>query len=408
MENGLAGQVGWNTPPGPQWGIGTEIWVTDMTNGHVLWHLSTNDSVSENIQSVSSAIWWHGMFAIIAHGRQWICFDGRTGAIVWKSEQTEYPWGAWWPYNTATYPYNSTSAAIITSTYEGVYALNWADGKILWHYSTEPFSVPFEGPYKAQPFFTGVTLADGKVFAYNGEHTASFPRDRNWQTYCIDANTGQEIWRILNPMTPGAVADGCLTASNPYDGYMYVFGKGQSATTVTAPDIAAPQGTGVVIKGTVLDQSPAQPNTPCVAKSSMSLEMEHIHMSMQITGLWGNETVTGVPVILTAIAADGSVTDLGTVTTNGYYGTFSYTWTAPKSGDYTILASFAGDDSYGSSSAATTLSVGPAVTVAPTQTLPPQVTASDIASQMLTYLAIGVVAIIIAIAIATLLIIRRK
>ena len=33
-------------------------------------------------------------------------------------------------------------------------------------------------------------------------------------------------------MTPGAIADGYLTASNSYDGYMYVFGKGKSATTV--------------------------------------------------------------------------------------------------------------------------------------------------------------------------------
>ncbi len=70
--------------------------------------------------------------------------------------------------------------------------------------------------------------------------------------------------------------------------------------------------------------------------------------------------------ILTAIADDGSVTDIGSVTTNGYYGTFGTSWTPPKEGEYTIMASFAGDDSYGSSSAATTFSVGPAPTVAPT------------------------------------------
>ena len=31
---------------------------------------------------------------------------------------------------------------------------------------------------------------------------------------------------------PGAVADGYLTGSDMYDGYMYVFGKGKSDTTV--------------------------------------------------------------------------------------------------------------------------------------------------------------------------------
>jgi hypothetical protein len=85
----------------------------------------------------------------------------------------------------------------------------------------------------------------------------------------------------------------------------------------------------------------------------MSTQMEFLQMQMPIDGLWHNETITGVPVILTAIASDGTVTDIGTVTTNGYYGTFSQAWAPPAEGTYTILASFNGDDSYGSSSAAT-------------------------------------------------------
>jgi len=54
------------------------------------------------------------------------------------------------------------------------------------------------------------------------------------------------------------VADGYLTLGCR-DGYMYVIGKGKSETTVTAPDVAVPKGTAMTIKGTVLDQSPAQP-----------------------------------------------------------------------------------------------------------------------------------------------------
>ena len=48
-------------------------------------------------------------------------------------------------------------------------------------------------------------------------------------------------------------------------GYFVTYGIGESATTINAPDTVVPQGTGVVIKGTVMDQSPAQPNTPCVS-----------------------------------------------------------------------------------------------------------------------------------------------
>jgi len=401
----LAASVAWNTPPGPQWGVGTEIIMTDLLTGHDLWHYQTNDTVTGNIQSTSSPMINDGILAFNAHGRHWVAFNARTGTKLWDSEQTEYPWGAWWPYSCSSFDINETCHAIITETYEGVYAINWADGKILWHYSTESFAVPFEGPYNAEPFFTGCIQADGKIYTYNGEHTPSYPRDREWSMYCINGTTGAEIWKIHNPMVPGAVADGYLTASNSYDGNMYVFGKGQSATTVTATPKTPAQGAQILIEGTVMDQSPAQPNTPCVAKDSMSLEMEHIHLGMQITGLWGNETLTGVPVILTAIAADGTVTDLGTATTNGYYGNFGMSWTPPKEGVYTIIATFAGDDSYGSSSTATLVSVGPAPTSAPTASSP--AAPVDYMPTLTGILAAVVVAIIISV-IALAFVIRKR
>ena len=58
------------------------------------------------------------------------------------------------------------------------------------------------------------------------------------------------------------------------------------------------------------------------------------------------------------IGSDGTVYNLGTTTTNGYYGTFAFTWTPPKADSYQITASFAGDNSYGSSSAGTDITVG--------------------------------------------------
>jgi outer membrane protein assembly factor BamB len=377
---------------------------TDLRTGATLWSSTTNDTITENVQSGSSFVVDRGKVAFGAHGRHWTCWDARTGKRLWTSEKTDYPWGSWWPYNTASYDINETKGAIIAITYEGVYAIDWDDGKILWHYTDEN-AVPFEGPYDATPFFTSVSEADGKIFAYNGEHTASYPRDRGWSLYCINGTTGKLIWKIHNPMVPGAIADGYLTASNSYDGYMYVFGKGMSATTVTAPDVAVPLGTAFTIKGTVLDQSPAQPGTPCVAQDSMTLQMEHIHMQMPITGLWNNETLTGVPVILTAIGSDGTVIDIGSVTTNGYYGTFGYAWNPPKEDTYTILASFAGDDSYGSSSAATFVSVGPAP--APYPDFPEAPTLVDNSTLLYGILAAVVVAILIGL-VAIVLVLRKR
>jgi hypothetical protein len=185
---------------------------------------------------------------------------------------------------------------------------------------------------------------------------------------------------------------------------MFVVGKGKSATTVTAPNTVIPKGNGIVIQGTVLDKSPAQPDTPCVSKDSMSTWMAYLHWQWPIDGFTHNETITGVPVSLTALASDGSSIDIGTVTTDGYYGTFSKTWAPPAEGDYKVLASFAGDESYGSSSASTAVSVGPAPSTGTTQ---PVATTFDYAP-LYYAVAAAAIAIVIAIAIVGVLILRKR
>jgi hypothetical protein len=88
--------------------------------------------------------------------------------------------------------------------------------------------------------------------------------------------------------------------------------------------------------------------------------MEYLHCQKPMPS-----KVTGVPVQLLAVKADGSMVDIGTVTSDT--GGFRYAWTPPDEGVYTITASFAGDESYGSSWATTGLSVGPA----PAEPTPP-------------------------------------
>jgi len=178
---------------------------------------------------------------------------------------------------------------------------------------------------------------------------------------------------------------------------MYVFGKGKSATTVAAPMTEVSKGTGVLIEGTVLDQSPAQPGTPCVSVDSMGTYMEYLHMQQPIDGIWHNITLTGVPVSLTAIAADGSYIDIGTVTTDAYHGTFACPWTPPNEGMYRIIASFAGDDSYGSSSASTAVSVGPAPEPIefPQQSTPPDYTMTIVGTGIGIVIAVAIVGLLI-------------
>ena len=117
---------------------------------------------------------------------------------------------------------------------------------------------------------------------------------------------------------------------------------------------------------------------------------------MPIDGLWHNETITGVPVTLTAIHSDGTVTDLGKVTTNGYYGTFAYAWTPPDEGTYEIIASFESDESYGSSNAATAVTVGPAPAsdVTPEPPTPEQPAHQIISTEAVIIVAVAVVAVV--------------
>jgi hypothetical protein len=347
----------------------------------------------------------HGKVAEWASGGYYVIFDGLKGTWF-RSEKTDYPWssaGGFGAYSIA-----SAYGMVFRGAYNYIYAFNWTDGKIVWKYEA-PTYAPFETPYtdangtEVYSWDGSCTIADGKMYQYNTEHSPTWPLTRGWGLHCIDIFTGKGLWKLDNPMSGWAIADGYLVTANGWDGYTYVIGKGQSKTTVTAPDVAEPLGTRVVIKGTVLDQSPAQLGTPCVSKDSMDQQMEYLHLSQPIGGIWNNVTVIGVPVSLTAIGENGTVIDLGTTTTNGYSGVFSKAWTPPAEDNYQIIATFAGDDSYGSSMSTTAVSVGPAPApiVFPNQ---PVATVPDYTMAIIA----AVIVIIIALAIATVLILRKR
>jgi hypothetical protein len=384
---------------GIYWGI--NVSAASLITGQLLpWSVKITD---ETTYSGSCATSDHGKVAFLTQTGVWMAYDLQTGKLAWKSERMAYPYGA---PSFGAYAVQSAYGMLFRQSYDGVYAFNWTNGKIVWKYAaTAPAS--FESPYAVDgqeiyPFNSGGYIADGKMYVSNTEHTPSWPRTRGWSLHCINITTGEGIWRITGEQTPGAIVDGYLTAANSWDGYMYVYGKGKSATTVEAPLTALTLGQSLVIQGTVLDMSPAQAGTPCVSKGSMTTQMEYLHMQQPIGGIWGNETITGVPVTLIALDANGNYQNIGTATTNGYYGTFSISWTPPIEGDYTIMASFAGDESYGSSGAATAITVGPAPTTAPTQE--PQQMPPD----SIPYI-IGIgIAIIIAIAIVGILILRKR
>ena len=104
---------------------------------------------------------------------------------------------------------------------------------------------------------------------------------------------------------------------------------------------------------------------------------------------------TGVPVTLSVLDSNGNFQQIGTTTSDaeGYY---TYNWKPDIPGAYTVYASFGGSTSYWPSQAETSFAVDPAaLTPTPAPTAQGLATTND----LMTYMAISVAAIIIAIAV---------
>jgi hypothetical protein len=398
FENDIAVWMVGLAPTGIGVYYGTYMQAISMDTGALLW----NKTYTDTRYSTSCFVADHGKVAVLMEKGFYEAFDIRTGNVAWKSEIMKYPWGS---DSFGAYAYQSAYGLLYRQSYDGVYAFNWTNGKIVWRYTD--YTVPYETPYTDEngapvnAFNAGGFIADGKLYTYNTEHTPTYPRTRGWKLHCINATSGAGIWTMMGSQTPAAVADGYLVSSNPDDGYMYVYGKGKSATAVSAPQTSIPLGGSLVITGTVLDQSPAQPGTPCVSAASMTTQMEYLHMQLPIGGIWGNATMTGVPVSLDTLDSNNNWKHIGDVTTDAYSGTFGFTWEPEITGQYKVTATFMGDYSYGSSFATTYVNVAePTATATPV----PVEKAPDYTALLYGIL----VAVIIAIVIGLVILLRKR
>ena len=298
--------------------------------------------------------------------------------------------------------------------YAGIlYCFDTKNGDLLWTYGNGgPGNSSLSGfvtPYGRYPIFVS-TIADGKVYLTTTEHSPNSPLYKDSLLRCVNATDGTELWTIMdygNAMYGGVspVADGYLTTLNTYDAQIYCYGKGPSALTVTAPDVAAAFGSPVVIRGTIIDiatgtkqneQAARFPNgVACVSDASMSSWMEYVYMQKPRP-----TNATGVPVTLSVLDANGNFRQIGTATSDAS-GMFTFSWKPDIEGDYTVFANFAGSESYYPSLAESSFVVNspePTVSPYPQVNLPP--------TEM--YFAASTAAIIIVMVIIGLLILRKK
>ncbi|MCW4030189.1 MAG: PQQ-binding-like beta-propeller repeat protein [Candidatus Bathyarchaeota archaeon] len=341
------------------------------------------------------------------------------GVFIFRQDLTRTYWGyslatgeqIWETEPESQMQFYGLSTADCCCTYEGnfitygyggeVNAYNITTGEKAWTYVAENQNM--ESPYGNYP--TGVAAAcDGKLYLTTSEHSATQPLFRGADLRCINATDGTEIWKILDwgaGMAAGTgvyIADGYLINLNSYDQMLYCFGKGPSATTISAPQIVPALGSSILLTGTVTDQTQSGrlntnyllefslKDTPAVSDDSMQAWMEYKFMQQTKP-----TNTTGVPVSIDTIDPNGNYRHIADVTSDAT-GQYAYTFTPDVPGTYQILASFAGTKSYYASSGQTYLAVGEAPPTAapyPETVLPPTET----------YFAISTAAIIVAIAI---------
>jgi hypothetical protein len=336
------------------------------------------------------------------------------GSLLWTAKAQSDTYG----YFDDFFPGFSAYGNLYYGGYGGV--LNCWDiktGDLKWTYGNggvagnTTFDV--QQPWGLRPLMIQV-IADGKIYASGDEHSPNTPLYKDNLVRCINATDGTEIWTMKGWIcgTGGGgqpqnsfVADGYLGYINLYDMQIYVVGKGPSAMTVEAPKSAITLGGSLIISGTVTDiaagttqkeQAARFPNgVPAVSDASQSAWMEYVYMQKPRP-----TNTVGVPVTISVVDANGNYRDIGTVTSDSD-GFYSLNWKPDIEGKYTVYASFGGSESYWPSHAVSAFAVDsapPTPSPYPVTTQPP----TDM------YIIGSTIAIIIAVAIVGLLILRKR
>ncbi len=391
---------------------------TKGTIGSVSWW-KTLDPPANNYTVIQAGVDWDSRVFLqsLKEGVMWVAYSLDSGEKIWQSE----------PQAAFDY-YGSPSAGVLSGqiAYGKLYSMAMAGilycydmktGDLLWTYGNggegNSTNSGFNWPYGNIPTFVNA-IGNDVVYLVTSEHTWTSPIYKGGLARAVNATDGKEIWTISSATmefgsTSYAIADGFSTWFNSYDSSVYVVGRGASKTTVTAPDLGAAPGQSIVIRGAVTDLSSGTTQdeqavrfpdgVACVSDSSMKDWMGYVYQQKPIPA-----NASGVTVTLSVVDANGNYRQIGETQTD-LTGTYSYRWVPDISGQYLLYASFAGTNGYWPSSAETSFAVDEsASTPTPTVNAVNYATTSD----LMMYIVGATIAIIIAIAVVGLLILRKR
>jgi hypothetical protein len=340
----------------------------------------------------------------------WDAYNCHTGELMWQSapQADVNPFGYYsWVSLMNVFGSSIYQNTLITTGYTGhIFCYNLTTGALLW----DQAALTHAEIFKYYTVFHGLT-ADGKVFIGTHEHSADTPLLKGAQVRVFNLTTGDIVWTMdgwANPST-FALGDGVLTYWNNYDHQVYAVGQGPSSTTVSVANDVVKSGDSVMITGNVIDTSPGTtqavngmrfPNgVPAVSDVSQSDWMAYIYMDKPRP-----TNVTGVTVTISVIDANGNQRDIGTAVANAD-GFFSFDWKPDIDGTYSVIATFAGSNSYYASHASTAFNVD---ATAPTPT-PSRVAEKSAADLYFVPATAGLfVAVIVVGALLAILLLRKR
>jgi hypothetical protein len=294
-----------------------------------------------------------------------------------------------------------------------IFCYDTADGTLLWKFNNTDSGI--DTSWGLMPIFIAA-VADGKVYAFNNEHSPNSPLYNGYCIYCIDATTGEEIYKMLSwsgqvggtGTSTALLADGYLVYYNYYDNQIYAVGKGPSDTSVTASPKISVNGDRVLVEGSVIDtaagtsqheQAARFPDgVPAVSDESMSAWMEYVYMQQSIP-----TNVIGVEVIISVFDPNGNRYEVGR-TMSDASGMFKLAFVPEVPGEYTVIATFAGSGSYYGSYAETAVYVENAPAATPEPTKAP----TSLADQYLLPATGGIIAAIAVVGVVLALLLRKK
>jgi hypothetical protein len=342
-----------------------------------------------------------------------------TGALVWGPVQLSGDNGdvpVPDPYNSiGGYQTELANGVLYIMGFGGdVWAVDVLTGHQLWYTSTNKLigDAGSDTPYGVWPLwvFSGGSVSGNGVYFLNVGHEYSPPLFRGAQQLALNTTTGELIWKILgfDVTNSATIVDGVVTVLNAYDNQLYSYAKGPSAMTVTAPSVGVTTATPITIRGTIVDISAGSKQEavaanfpsglPCVSDASMTAWMEYVYMQQPCP-----TSTIGVPVSISVLDSNMNYREIGTTTSDGS-GMFSLTWKPDISGDYTVVASFAGSESYYPSSAETSFTASdPAPTATPAPTPAP-----SMADQYFAPAIAGLFVAIIVVGLLIILVLRKR